>query len=80
MRPATGSPAASKAFRALAIPWGIGHALTGLACVALATGDVGQAERLLDEAASALRDAGPWFLSLTRYLRAILAVRRGEPR
>ena len=27
-------------FRALAIPWGIGHALTGMAWVALATGDV----------------------------------------
>ena len=28
---------------------------------------------------SELRDAGPWFLSLTRYLRAFVAVRRGHP-
>ena len=26
-----------------------------------------------------LRHAGPWFLSLVRYLRAVLAVRRGVP-
>ena len=39
---------------------------------------VDQAERLLDEATSVLRDAGPWFLSLVAYLRAILAVRRGD--
>ena len=51
-------------FRALAIPWGTGNALSGLAGVALATGDAGQAERLLDEATSVLRHAGPWFLSL----------------
>jgi ATP/maltotriose-dependent transcriptional regulator MalT len=67
-----------EAFRALAIPWGIGHALSGMAEVALATGDADQAERLLDEAASALRDAGPWFLSLGLYIRAIVAVRRGN--
>jgi transcriptional regulator with XRE-family HTH domain len=50
-----------------------------LGWVALATGDVGQAERLLDEAVSVLRHAGPWFLELTLYLRAILAVRRANP-
>ena len=36
------------------------------------------AERLLEEAASVLRDAGPWFLSLGLYMRAVLAVRRGN--
>jgi ATP/maltotriose-dependent transcriptional regulator MalT len=41
-------------------------------------GDAGQVERLLDDATSVLRNAGPWFLSLVRYLRAILAVRRGD--
>jgi ATP/maltotriose-dependent transcriptional regulator MalT len=46
--------------------------------VALATGDAGQAERLLDEATSKLRHAGPWFLSRALYVRAILAVRRGN--
>ena len=67
-----------KGFRALAIPWGIGNALTGMAGVALASGDADQAERLLDEATSVLRHAGPWFLSWALYVRAILAVRRGK--
>jgi tetratricopeptide (TPR) repeat protein len=66
-------------FRILAIPWGTGYSLSGLAAVALATGDAGEAERLLDEAASVLRHAGPWFLSLGRFMRALLAVRRGNP-
>jgi tetratricopeptide (TPR) repeat protein len=65
-------------FRALAIPWGIGNALGGMAWVALATGDLDQAERLLDEATAVLRHSGPWFLLLTLYVRAILAVRRGN--
>ena len=65
-------------FRALAIPWGIGNALSGMASVALATGDAGQAERLLDEAMPVLRQAGPWFLTWALYVRAILAVRRGN--
>jgi predicted ATPase/DNA-binding XRE family transcriptional regulator len=65
-------------FRSLAIPWGTGDALSGLAAVALATGDVSQAERLLDEAASTLRQAGPWFLLLALYVRAIVAVRQGD--
>jgi tetratricopeptide (TPR) repeat protein len=66
-------------FRDLAIPWGTGDALSGLAGVALATGHVSEAERLLDEAALTLRRAGPWFLLLTLYVRAILALRRGSP-
>jgi len=66
-------------FKALPNSWGTGHALTGLAWVALATGDAGQAERLLAEATFALRNAGPWFLSLGLYIRGILAVRRGAP-
>jgi ATP/maltotriose-dependent transcriptional regulator MalT len=68
-----------EAFRTLSIPWGAGYSLSGMAAVALATGDAGQAERLLEEAASVLRHAGSWFLSLGRYLRAVLAVRRGNP-
>jgi tetratricopeptide (TPR) repeat protein len=55
-----------------------GQALNGMAWVALATGDVGEAERLVEEATSELRGAGPWFLHHPRYLRAILAVRRGR--
>jgi tetratricopeptide (TPR) repeat protein len=66
-------------FRALAFPSGEGNALSGLAAVALGTGDTEQAERLLDDAASVLRQAGPWFLTWALYVRAILAVRRGKP-
>ena len=39
----------------------------------------GQAERLLNDAMSEFRGVGPWFLSATQNLRAIVAVRRGEP-
>ena len=63
-------------FRMLAIPSGTGNALNGMAVLALATGDADQAERLLDEAASVLRHAGPWFLTWALYVRATLAVRR----
>jgi tetratricopeptide (TPR) repeat protein len=66
------------AFRTLAIPSGTGNALSAMAAVTLATGDVALAERLLDEATSVLRDAGPWFLTWALYVRAILAVRRGN--
>jgi ATP/maltotriose-dependent transcriptional regulator MalT len=37
-----------------------------------------QVERLLDAATLEVRNAGPWFLSAVGYLRAILAVRRGN--
>jgi len=63
-------------FRALSIPSGTGIALSGMAVLALATGDADHAERLLDEATSVLRHAGPWFLTWALYVRAILAVRR----
>ncbi len=66
-------------FRAQANPSGTGNALSGMASIALATGDAGEAERLLDEATSVLRHAGPWFLTWALYVRAILAVRRGNP-
>jgi ATP/maltotriose-dependent transcriptional regulator MalT len=65
-------------FRALAIPSGTGNALCGMAVVALASGDADQAERLLDEATSVLRHAGPWFLTWAFYVRAIKAVRCQE--
>ena len=64
-------------FRALAIPWGLGNSLNGMAKVALAIGDDAEAERLLDEATSVLRHC-PWFLALVSYRRAILAVRHGN--
>lgn len=65
-------------FRALAIPWGIGNSLNGLAKVALAKGDADEAERLRDEATSVLHDC-PWYLALVSYRRAMLAVRRQNP-
>jgi tetratricopeptide (TPR) repeat protein len=67
-----------EAFQSVAVPWGVGNALTGMAAAALATGDVAQAERLIQEATSALRHGAPLFVSLALYVRAVLAVRRGS--
>jgi predicted ATPase/DNA-binding XRE family transcriptional regulator len=64
-------------FRALSVQWGVGSGLIGLARVFVATGDAAGAERLLDEAAPALENAGPWFVSRALYVRAIMAVQRG---
>jgi len=69
---------AVEGFRTLGIPWGLGNSLNGMAKVAVASGDAAEAERLLDEATSVLRDC-PWFLALVLYRRAILAVHRGNP-
>ena len=66
-------------FREPEIPAGIGNALSGIAVVSLASGDLDEAERLLTEATSVLRQAGPWFLTWTLYVRALLAVRRDKP-
>jgi predicted ATPase/DNA-binding XRE family transcriptional regulator len=66
-------------FRSLGIPWGVGNSLNGMAKVALSVGDAAEAERLLDEAASVLRHAAPWFLALVSFRRATLAVQRGAP-
>ena len=65
-------------YRALALAWGVGNALTGLATVELATGDPASAERLLDEAVSVLRPLAPWFLALALNVRAAVAVRRNN--
>jgi len=67
-----------EAFRQFAIPWGVGNSLSGMAGVALETGDVDEAERLLVEATDALRHAGPWFQTPNLNLRAIAAVMRGN--
>ena len=64
-------------FRALALAWGVGSSLAGMATVHLVTGDASSAERLLEEATSVLRPVGPWFLALALNFSAILAVRRG---
>jgi predicted ATPase/DNA-binding XRE family transcriptional regulator len=65
-------------FEALAIPWGVGNTLSGLAAVARATGDTSNAERLLERATSVLREAGPWFLTPVLCFRAAQAVERGS--
>jgi hypothetical protein len=67
-----------RGFRELGIPWGIGNSLNGLAKVAMVDGDVPEAERLLDEAASVLRHSSPWFLALVLFRRATLAVQRRD--
>jgi predicted ATPase/DNA-binding XRE family transcriptional regulator len=58
--------------------WANGHLLTGLASVALATGDAAQAERLLDDAVPMLDGAGPWFSLFVLYVRGVIAARRGN--
>jgi hypothetical protein len=65
-------------FSTLAVPWGVGNALTGLAELAAQADDAEQAEGLLAEATSALRQAGPFYLCLALCGRAMLAVRRGN--
>ena len=67
-----------EAFQTLGIQWGAGNALIGMAGISLATDEDREAERLLDEATSVLRDAGPWFHARALFVRAILAVRRGN--
>ena len=68
-----------RGFRAASIPWGIANAVMGMAAAALASGDTGETERLLDEADTLLLRVGPWFWSLAAYIRAVLALRRGNP-
>ncbi len=65
-------------FQALAIPWGHGNALLGMSGVALESDNLDEADRLLDEATSVLRHAGPWFQSRALFVRAIFAVGRGN--
>jgi len=65
-------------FKAASMPWGVGNALIGMASAALGVRDFQKAERLLDEATSVLRHAGPWFLNLPLYIHAIAAVQRGD--
>jgi len=67
-------------FAATQSVWATGHLLTGLAWVSLCTGDIDETERLLDRGDAALGGAGPFFRSLGRYLRGLLALRRGDAR
>jgi predicted ATPase/DNA-binding XRE family transcriptional regulator len=66
-----------ESFNALGLPWGSGNALIGMSAVPIETGDLEHADRLLDEATSLLRNAGPWFLARALFVRALVAVRRG---
>jgi predicted ATPase/DNA-binding XRE family transcriptional regulator len=70
---------AIEGFKALALPWGTGHALIGMSAIPLETGDARHVEQLLDEATSFLRHSGPWFLARALMIRAILSVRLGAP-
>jgi predicted ATPase/DNA-binding XRE family transcriptional regulator len=63
---------------ALSSDWGVGNALLAQASVALASGDLEQSDRLLDDATAVLRHSGPWFLNLPLYVRALHAIRRGK--
>ena len=63
----------------MGLPWGAGNALLGLGGVALEVGELDQAERLMDEAASTLQTTGPWFLTRARFIRAVVWLRRGNP-
>jgi tetratricopeptide (TPR) repeat protein len=65
-------------FRALSVPWGLGSATSGLGWVALAIGDETEADRLANESISQLKSSGQWFLSLSLYLRILMALRRGN--
>jgi predicted ATPase len=65
-------------FRTVGLACTTANALSGLAWVTLAMGDVPEAERLLDEAEAFTHEAGPWFLMLPLYLRAVVAVRQGD--
>jgi predicted ATPase/DNA-binding XRE family transcriptional regulator len=68
-----GGPCASSA------AWVAGTTLSGAAWVSLASGRAAEAERLLDRADLSLSSAGPWFLALSLYLRALLALQRNDP-
>jgi len=65
--------------RRLGGDWRIGDALCGLAWVALGSGRLDEAQRLLDQTDGVLQGIGPWFRLLPLYLRAVLAVRRRNP-
>jgi len=69
---------AIREFSAMNSPWGVGNALSGLAWIALAAGDAQLAVQLVDQSASALHHAGPWFRALGLYIRAIVAVQHGN--
>jgi predicted ATPase len=66
------------AFDRLSLSVVVGHTLVGMARGALALGEIGLAERLLDEATPKLREAGAWFVSRALYVRALLAIQRGD--
>jgi hypothetical protein len=66
-------------FREMAIAWGEGSGVTGLAWVALGSGDTTAATHLLDDADTIWTSCGPWFRALGLYLRAVLAMQAQNP-
>ena len=77
-RRGNGTHAVSEHIELFQIPWGVGNALSGLGGVALAGSNTGEAQRLLKDATSALRQSGPWFLTPVLCFRAVLALHAGE--
>jgi tetratricopeptide (TPR) repeat protein len=65
-------------YRALNTAWAIGNGLSGLAASLMALGDDAGAAARVAEAEIVLQEAGPWFLALTRYVEAMLALRRHD--
>lgn len=65
--------------RALNMAWAVGNGLSGLAVTLMALNDDAGATVLTEEAEIVLLQAGPWFRALTRYVEAMLALRRGDP-
>jgi non-specific serine/threonine protein kinase len=67
-----------EAFRALDMLPSARKVLISMAALALITGEAAEAERLVDEAASIMKSDAPWFRSFGLWMRALLAVRRGN--
>ena len=66
-------------YETLGTAWALSNVLGGIAWTALAAGDLDEADRVLDEAAVPASEVGPWFSGIALYVRAVLAIRRGQP-
>jgi hypothetical protein len=65
-------------FHAMNLSSGAGKVLTGMAAIALSSGEGEETERLLDQAASALGGTAPLYMCFGAWIRAVVAVRRGD--
>jgi len=66
-------------YEPLGVAWALSNVLGGIAWTALAGGDFAEVDRVLREASVPALQAGPWFSGITLYVRAVLAIRRGNP-